>query len=207
MILDGRLGRVWRVHSRMDQGSAQTLAAGPTGGLLRDFGSHVVDQMVYLLGPVTSVHATMEMVERPEGATDACFALALRHECGATSHLSVSKLNHIDARERRAYGDLGCYLSQTTDVQAQHIFAGKRPVDDFCAWGHQPTENRGTLFTPAGKEAVPSERGRYHDYQEAFALAVRDGTQPPVTAKTGARTLAVLDAARASAVEGRSIEL
>ena len=33
------------------------------------------------------------------------------------------------------------------------------------------------------------------------------GGEPPVTAKVGARTLAVLDAARQSALEGRSINL
>ena len=42
---------------------------------------------------------------------------------------------------------------------------------------------------------------------EAFAKAVRDGASPPVTAEQGARTLAVLDAARKSAAEGRTIRL
>ncbi len=45
VIDDGRIGKVWRIESRMDQDSPQTLEAGPTGGLLRDLGSHVVDQM------------------------------------------------------------------------------------------------------------------------------------------------------------------
>jgi predicted dehydrogenase len=49
VIVDGRLGRVWRIESRMDQDGAHTLEPGPTGGLLRDIGSHVVDQMIYLL--------------------------------------------------------------------------------------------------------------------------------------------------------------
>ncbi len=44
-VLDeGRLGRIWRLHSRMEQDDPATLEAGPTGGLLRDLGSHVVDQ-------------------------------------------------------------------------------------------------------------------------------------------------------------------
>ena len=50
-------------------------------------------------------------------------------------------------------------------------------------------------------------KDRYHDDHEAFARAVRDGTPPPVTAAVGARTLAVLDAARQSAAEGRTITL
>jgi len=207
LVRDGRLGRVWRVHSRMDQDGAHTLEAGPTGGLLRDLGSHVVDQMIWLLGPVVSVDAQMDFVDLPQGRTDAGFTIRLAHESGAQSHVEASKLNHLDARELRAYGDLGSYTSYTTDVQAQSIFAGKRPVDDLAAWGYEPEANWGTLATAAGAERIPAEQGRYHDYYEAFANAVRDGTPPPVTAEQGARTLAVLDAARQSAAEGRSISL
>jgi predicted dehydrogenase len=207
LVRDGRLGKIWRVHSRMDQDGAHTLEAGPTGGLLRDLGSHVVDQMIWLLGPVASVDAQMDFVELAQGRTDAGFTIRLTHESGATSHVEASKLNHVDSREFRAYGDLGFYGSSTTDVQAQAIFAGKRPTDDLAAWGYEPKANWGTLHTARGAEVIPAEQGRYHDYYEAFAKAVRDGTLPPVTAEQGARTLAVLDAARQSALEGRSITL
>src|SRR3954466_6640828 len=47
VIAAGRLGRLWRVHSRMDFDDPVTLEAGPTGGLLRDLGSHLVDQMLW----------------------------------------------------------------------------------------------------------------------------------------------------------------
>lgn len=47
LIRDGRLGQVWRIHSRMDFDDPATLEAGPTGGLLRDLGSHLVDQMLW----------------------------------------------------------------------------------------------------------------------------------------------------------------
>ena len=207
LVRDGRLGKIWRVHSRMDQDGAHTLEAGPTGGLLRDLGSHVVDQMIWLLGPVASVDAQMDFVELAQGRTDAGFTIRLTHESGATSHVEASKLNHVDSREFRAYGDLGFYGSSTTDVQAQAIFAGKRPTDDLAAWGYEPKANWGTLHTARGAEVIPAEQGRYNDYYEAFAKAVRDGTLPPVTAEQGARTLAVLDAARQSALEGRSITL
>lgn len=207
IIDDGRLGKIWRIESRMDQDGAHTVEQGPTGGLLRDLGSHVVDQMVYLLGPVAVVDAQMDYAQMPGGLTDVSFTITLRHENGAHSHLSASKLNHIDARELRAYGDKGAYVSSTIDVQAQDIFAGKRPVHDLSAWGYEPEANWGTLFTSVGRETIPSEQGRYHDYYEAFARAVRERTPPPVTAETGARTLAILDAARQSATEGRSIAL
>jgi predicted dehydrogenase len=206
-IDDGHLGRVWRIESRMDQDSPQTIEAGPSGGLLRDLGSHVVDQMIYLLGPVQTVDAQMDIVDLPEGPTDVSFTITLRHTSGAHSHVSACKRNFIDDRELRALGDLGSYVSKTIDIQAQDIFAGKRPVDDLAGWGYEPKENWGILATENGRNIVPSEQGRYHDYYEAFAEALKTGVEPPVTAKVGARTLAVLDAARQSALEGRSITL
>lgn len=207
VIDDGDLGRIWRIESRMDQDSPQTLEAGPTGGLLRDLGSHVVDQMIYLLGPVESVDAQLDFVELPEGPTDASFTITLRHEGGAHSHLSACKLNFIDDRELRAIGDRGSYVVKSTDIQARLLFAGRRPADDPAGWGYEPEASWGTLRTADGARVIPSEQGRYHDYYAAFARAVRDGTPPPVTAEQGARTLAVLDAARQSAQERRSIRL
>jgi len=92
-------------------------------------------------------------------------------------------------------------------VQAKDIFAGRRPVDDLKGWGREPEANWGTLYSASDRALIPSEQGRYHDYYEAFATAVRTGVAPPVTAAEGARTLAVLDAARQSAAENRSITL
>ncbi len=207
LVQSGRLGTLWRVHSRMEFNDPATLEAGQTGGLLRDLGSHLVDQMLWLLGPAVSVDAQLDHVDLPAGRTDACFVITLRHANGTHSHISASKLNYLNIREFRAYGDKGSYISQGTDVQAQAIFAGLRPADDLTAWGYEPKANWGVLRTASGEDSIPAEQGRYHDYYEAFAKAVQTGGEPPITAGQGARTLAVLDAARLSATEGRTIAL
>lgn len=136
----------------MDFDDPATLEAGPTGGLLRDLGSHLVDQMLWVLGPVTTVDAQLDHVALPEGRTDAGFTISLRHEGGAHSHVSASKLNRCNVRELRAYGDAATYVSQSTDVQAQSIFAGTRPVHDPVAWGYEPEESWGTLYSAASVE-------------------------------------------------------
>ncbi|WP_340255740.1 Gfo/Idh/MocA family oxidoreductase [Roseobacter sp. HKCC-CH-9208] len=120
---------------------------------------------------------------------------------------AAGNLIAYDDRELRVIGETGSYVSKTVDIQAQDIFAGKRPTDDLVSWGYEPEANWGTLRNAEGTVRIPSEQGRYHDYYSAFAACVRDGTPPPVTAETGARTLAILDAARQSAAEGRSILL
>lgn len=207
VIESGRLGELWRVHSRFDLDDPATLEAGPGGGLLRDLGSHVVDQMVWLLGDVRSVNAHLDWLDLPEGRTDAGFTIEMEHTSGVRSQVESSKVNHIEARELRAYGSAGSYRSQGTDVQAQAIFAGRRPVDDLDAWGYEASDRWGVLATGSGDEPVPSEQGRYHDLYAAFAAAIRGEGRQPVPAREGVRTLAVLDAARLSADRRRSVEV
>jgi predicted dehydrogenase len=52
---------------------------------------------------------------------------------------------------------------------------------------------------------VPSEQGAYHDYYSQFAAAMRDEAPFPVPGRDALHTLQVLDAARASAVDGRVV--
>jgi predicted dehydrogenase len=60
-VLDsGELGSITRFHSRFDQDAPGLLEGGPTGGLLRDLGSHLVDQALWLFGPVDGVFARLD---------------------------------------------------------------------------------------------------------------------------------------------------
>src|SRR6476661_10840104 len=128
-VLDeGLLGEVWRFDSRFDLDEPQTLEAGPHGGLLRDLGSHLVDQALWLLGPARSVYAELDFLDLPEGRTDCAFMVVITHRSGVRSHVSATKVNRIQERELRAYGSAGAYTSRGTDVQARAIFAGSRPV-------------------------------------------------------------------------------
>ena len=203
----GRLGELWRVNSRFDLDDPATLEAGPGGGLLRDLGSHLVDQMVWLLGDVHSVNAHLDWLDLPTGRTDASFCIEMEHTSGVRSQVESSKVNHIEVRELRAYGSAGSYRSLGTDVQAQAIFAGLRPADDLVGWGYELPDRWGVLATAEGDEPVPSEQGRHHDLYTAFAAAIRGEGPQPVPATEGIRTLAVLDAARASAEQRRSVEV
>lgn len=203
----GRLGKIWRVHSRMDQNDPSTVEAGESGGLLRDLGSHLVDQILWLLGPVKSVDAQLDYIELPEGRTVAGFTITLLHKSGVHSHLSASKLNCIEQREFRVYAENGSYVSDYSDVQAKAIFNGKRPVSDLSGWGFEAEQNWGTLGTSDGFEKIPSEQGRYHDYYSLFAAAVKAGSPPPVTVDEAIETLEVIDAAYRSAQTGTTVVL
>ncbi len=199
VLNEKKLGKIWRLHTRFDLDDPDTLELGPDGGLLRDLGSHMVDQTLYLLGPATMVFAQMDTVDTVEGRTNAGFNLVLRHENGARSHISASKLNHQVAKEFIVYGEKGSYVSQFTDVQANAIFAGERPIDTPESWGMEAPVRWPVLKTHAGLESVTCLPGRYQDYYEQFAQAVRHNTPPPVTPEEAIEVIKVLDAAMISA--------
>ncbi|AXK47189.1 Gfo/Idh/MocA family oxidoreductase [Brachybacterium saurashtrense] len=202
-VLDsGALGELWRVHSRFDLDQPELLEAGEHGGLLRDLGTHLVDQMMWLLGPVRAVSARLDHVELAEGRTDAAFALTLQHADGVTSCTSSTKLNHLHERTLRAYGSAGSYTATSTDVQAEAIAAGKRPVQDPENWGYEAPERWGTLHTAEGHEPVPSAQGSYTAFYEQFAAACAGRGAAPSPASEGIAVLEVLDAARRSDENG-----
>ncbi|WP_200861257.1 Gfo/Idh/MocA family oxidoreductase [Limimaricola cinnabarinus] len=162
---------------------------------------------IWLFGPAVSVHAHLDMADLAQGPTDAGFIITLRHESGACSQLSSSKINRLAAKEYVLYGESGSYSSSQSDVQAQSVFAGRYPAEDPDGWGFEDRTRWGTLRTAAGEQRIPSEQGRYHDYYEGFARAVWDGTEPPVSAEEAMAVLAVLDAAWVSAEAGREVKL
>ncbi len=207
VLASGELGELWRVHSIMDQDNADSLEAGTSGGLLRDLGSHLVDQMLWLLGPVSHVHATLDWTDRFGERTDCGFFVTMTHGSGAVSTVSASKLNHSTTRELRAYGSEGSYIASGSDVQADALMLGRRPVTDPETWGIDARENWGTLSLRGRRELVPSAQGNYTGFYAEFARAIRGVGPQPVSAAEGIHTLEVLDAARRSALENVVIAL
>ncbi|GAA4383590.1 Gfo/Idh/MocA family oxidoreductase [Tsukamurella soli] len=207
VLASGALGDVQRLDLRFDLDEPQTLEAGPDGGLLRDLGSHVVDQALDLLGPARAVTAQLDWVDLPAGRTDASFTITLDHVSGAHSHVSATKLARIASRELRLIGTAGSYVSDFRDVQTASIFAGGRPAGRRETWGFEDEVRWGTLATAAGRVAVPSAQGDYSRFYDEFAEAVVSGGPGPVPAVGGIATLRVLDAVRRSAAEGRTVEV
>ena len=162
----------------------------------------MVDQMLWLLGDVVEVWAELDEVTLPGGVTDSGFVVTMKHRSGVTSYVSSSKANHLASRQLRAYGALGSFESNGTDVQAAALFEGGRPVDDPSGWGYEDASRLGVLHTSAGDVVVPSAQGNYAHFYEAFARAVRGTGPAPSDAREGVKTLAVLDAARRSARSG-----
>ena len=97
LMAQGVLGKVLRFKSRLERwrpeakgGWKERGAPEEAGGLLYDIGSHLIDQALYLFGPV---RRSMPNGYRREGveADDDVF-VALTHASGVRSHLWASCL-------------------------------------------------------------------------------------------------------------------
>ena len=205
LLEQGALGEVKRLYSVFDLDEAWSLEAGPNGGVLRDLGSHVVDQALNLLGPAVRVTAWLDETAVGGRLVDCGFELAVEHADGAISHLSASKTNHLQSREWRVYGSGGSFVLLNEDVQAQAVLAGERPLASPGTWGRDKKENWGILRDSTGCRAVPTVAGDYTEFYRQFAAALESGSQVPVTPESALAVVRVLDAARRSAAERQSI--
>jgi len=202
---DGRLGTVTRFESRFERFEPEPGPPAAGGGTLLDFGSHLVDQALVLLGPVTGVYA--EWRRHANGRDDDVF-VALTHADGGHSHLWGSWSQGAPGDRFRVVGTEGAYVvGGPMDGQEAALLAGQTPATLGERWGAEPEERWGRLLRGDEGVVVPTERGRWDLFYPAFAAAVRGEGPVPVDPRDAVATARVLDAAVRSATEGVVIRL
>jgi len=206
LIADGTLGPVGRFESRFERFVPERGPSIAGGGVLLDFGSHLVDQALVLFGPAHAVYAEMHLREDRSGLDDDFF-LALSHDSGVRSHLWGSYLQGAPGPRFRVAGTRGTYVVDGVDGQEAALVAGLSPATEGERWGVEVTDRWGRLRRGEEGEPVPTERGRWDTFYPAFAAAVRRDAQPPVDPWDAVASLEVLGAARTSALEGRTVAL
>jgi predicted dehydrogenase len=199
LVDDGALGSVTRLESRFER-FAPDRGPGKSGsGSLLDFGSHLVDQALLLLGPAVMVYA--ELRTRDSGLDDDVF-VALTHASGARSQLWGSWSQYAPGPRYRVTGTNASYVLGAGDTQEDLLLAGETPASLGERWGAEPSGAHGTLFTAADSRPQATERGRWDLFYPTFAGAVRGTNPPPVNPRDAIATATVLDAARSSARSG-----
>jgi predicted dehydrogenase len=199
----GALGEVTLFESTFERFAPDEPVPAAGAGILRDFGSHLVDQALHLFGPVARVYGELggagELEER--------FFAVLEHAGGMTSHLGGDWAQGAPAPRMRVRGSAGAYVVFGMDGQEPALIAGRTPAGEGDAWGAEPPERWGRLQRGDGGDPVPSERGRWDTFYPAFAAAVRGEGPVPVDPRDAIASLTVLDAIRESAARGRTVEL
>jgi predicted dehydrogenase len=196
---------VLRFESRFERFSPEPGPPTAGGGTLRDFGSHLVDQAIVLLGPVSDVYAETHV--NADGLDDDFF-VALTHVSGAHSQLWGSWVQGAPGDRFRVAGTEGAYVvGGPMDGQEPALLAGRSPATDGADWGAEPESRWGRLSRGDEVEVVPTRNGRWDTFYPAFAAAVRGDGDVPVPARDAVETARVLEAARICAVGGGTIHL
>ena len=205
LVEAGTVGAVTRFESRFERLAPEDGPGAAGGGTLLDFGAHLVDQALVLLGPVATVYAEWRL--RESGLDDDVF-VALEHASGARSHLWGSWSQGAPGPRYRVTGTTGSYVNGTLmDIQEDLLLAGHTPATLGEEWGVEPAERWGRLHRGDPGEPMPTERGRWDSFYPAFARAVRGLGPVPVDPRDAVATHMVLDAARRSATSGQVVQL
>jgi predicted dehydrogenase len=203
LLRQGRLGEMQRFDSAFERFVPESAPPEAGGGVLRDFGSPLVDQALLLFGAPTSVYAEM----RRTADTVTGFFATLSHAEGVRSHLSGDWRQGAPAPRLRVSGTEGSFVVPAMDSQERHLIAGRSPATDSDDWGREEEADWGWIQRGEDREPVPSERGRWDTYYPAFAAAVRGESEVPVDPTDAVLALEVIEAAERSAAEGRVVSL
>jgi predicted dehydrogenase len=175
----------WREHGDPDD----------AGGLLYDLGSHIIDQALWLFGPVTDVYAELDR-RRPGVAVDDDDFLALRHASGVRSHLWTSNVAAQNGPRLRVLGRRAAYVKWGLDVQEDALRNGERP--GAPDWGIEPNARWGLLGVGEDAQPVATEPGAYPRFYEGIAASLGTGAPPPVDPGEAIAVLQIIEAAKRS---------
>jgi predicted dehydrogenase len=204
LVDDGGLGTVTRFESRFERFAPQNGPGAAGGGTLLDFGSHLVDQALHLLGPASTVYAEWRL---RESGLDDDVLVSVTHTSGARSQLWGSWSQFAPGPRFRVTGTAASYVLAAGDTQEDLLVAGHNPASLGANWGVEVPENFGTLHTETAAEVRATERGRWDSFYPTFAGAVRGQNPAPVAARDAVATATVLDAARSSATTGAVVAI
>lgn len=210
------IGAVHRLESRIERmrpalkgGWRESTAPEAMGGVLLDFGAHLVDQAIELLGPVWAVHAEARSTRFP-GTSDDDAQFTLRHVNGAVSYLVGSQAAAFAGPRFTALGTSGGVRIQGSDTQEDALKSGRRPVDG--EWGIEAADFFAEVRVMDGTGApvdthLPMQAGHWDAYYPGVASAIREQGPAPVPFVDAIANMRVLDAAAQSALTGEQVIL
>ena len=179
-LLDaGTLGTVTRFEVGMERWAPEiakawkaSATAEDGGGVLFDLGTHVLDLCLQFFGPATVTYAEIQ-ARRPQESVDDDVFLALRHQSGVVSHVTINLTSHLHGPRFRILGTEGGFVKFGTDPQEPYVLGGGLPTDE--RYGVEPAENHGTLELNGQRIEVPTERGAYPEFYRILADKLDDG--------------------------------
>ncbi len=223
ILAEGRLGRVVTVESHFDRfrpiprENTWKETGNPANGLLFDLGPHLVDQAIALFGVPKTIYASVR-TDRDQGAIedafDLCFGYPEPGGKGLRFWCRSSMLAADNAPRFLVHGTHGSFRKYGVDPQEPTLVAGgKVPRLGEGEWLQEPEELFGTLtIAPVPAEPgtlmqskVRTEPGDYRQYYANVRDAVQGKGKLAVPTAEGFTVIRLLELARVSSSEGRTI--
>ncbi|NII09278.1 oxidoreductase [Oleiagrimonas sp. C23AA] len=208
LIKSGRMGQVSYFESHFDRfrptpKNGWRERPDASEGVLFDLGAHLVDQALVLFGAPDTLIADITVQREKARVCD-----YLHMVLGYGKRRVVLHASTLAARPGPRFlvhGDAASYVKFGMDPQEAALRAGSRPQQD-PHWGEESPEAYGQLHDGEGQvTSITTQPGDYRGYYRALAGAIRQGAPVPVSAVQARNVIAVLEAARESARQGRRL--
>jgi predicted dehydrogenase len=194
-------GHFWRDQAYYDSGTWRGTWAGEGGGSLMSQTSHTLDLLLWMLGPVASVHAYVDRTPVHDIETEDIVAGALRFESGALATiLSTTAAAAPLERALVVSGTTGC-----VELRGDRLARFEAPglEEDAAILARASDRDRGDTTRAAGYSDSELHRRQLEDFVEACA----QGRPPAVDGQEGRRTLEVMRSLYRSAQSGTVVGL
>ena len=222
LLNKGSLGRLVTFESHFDRfrptpkENTWKESANPANGLLFDLGPHLVDQAQALFGKPEAITASVRRDRDNSGIEDA-FDIVLRYP----RLLAICRSTMIAADPSPRFllqGTSGSYKKYGLDPQEPALVAGAKVPPQTEApddWLHEKESHWGLLTTapdPASPatvvtQKVPTHAGDYRGFYANVRDAIRGVAKLAVTPESAILTIKLLELARESSEQERTIEV
>lgn len=200
-------------------------APGPAHGILQDLGTHLLDQALALFGTPNRLSASVRR-DRDRSDIDDAFDLTLEYDRPPANSLQAhtlqvkchSSMVAADPAPRfRVHGTRGSFTKAGLDPQEAHLVAdGRHPptLGSSIPWLAEPEADWATLTLasdplnhPADlvRTAVPTVEGDYRLFYANVRDAIRGTAPPAVTALDAWRVARLIELARKSSRDRRTV--
>ena len=187
-------------------------AGNAANGLLFDLGPHLVDQALALFGIPEGITASVRK-DRDDTAIEDAFDITLDYP-RLRAHCRATMLACLNAPRFLLHGTKGSFRKYGLDPQEPAIVAGTKVprlgegewlAESDSAWGNLTVAPVPADPTTLVKTPVKTEFGDYRGYYANVRDAI-NGTAPlAVTPEDGYRVIRLLELARQSSTEGRTL--
>ncbi len=202
------IGRVTHFESHIDRYRPKVLdrwreQALPGSGLWWDLGPHLIDQVLQLFGLPDAVTAQLAVM-RDGAQSDDWAHVVLAYGDGLRIILHATSLAAGGSPRFIVHGTLGSLIKRKADIQEDQLKAGIGP--GATGWGLDPDplliyDSNGTL------RQAPAPSGDFGAYYRAIQAALATGSPNPVLPAHALGVMAVLETAKASHLQAKTLVL